>query len=194
MAAYALLLGGAYWAGSRADDVALCNLTKETNLGVVKDRRYFMCTWPNFDKPTKLFEEGSSGIRIKGGNTPRNVILPDDTVFEDYLPDAIYPAELAFQALVPGWRSGQDVTPEQSAQYVKLFEQIYEPSVLKENPRATVINTNKPVYYFKDRDEKREPTAVIEISPKDAADFVAKRRTEKALRTGKVDLMKEPMQ
>lgn len=51
--------------------------------GTVKAQnvRFVRALWPNFDQPTKLFTDDSSGLEIQGPPTPRNIIFPRDTVF-----------------------------------------------------------------------------------------------------------------
>lgn len=66
--------------------------------GVVTNTRFVRCFWPQFDLPTKLFAEGSSGLVVIGPPTPRNIVFPADTEFLVHYPDAHYPAELAVMA------------------------------------------------------------------------------------------------
>lgn len=54
--------------------------TTAGSLGVVKDKTYTNCVWPFLEQPTALFATGSSGIKVQGPPTPRNVIFPAGTV------------------------------------------------------------------------------------------------------------------
>jgi hypothetical protein len=64
------------------------------SMGVVTNARYINCYWPALYEPAVLFAPGSSGISVLG-RTPRNVLFPAGTVFQNWFPDAIRPAELA---------------------------------------------------------------------------------------------------
>lgn len=92
------------------------------SMGVVNDVTYWRCYWPNLDQPTALFADGSSGIKVMG--TARNVIFPDDTVFLDFYPDALYPAEQAVHAAFPNKRLGMiELTQEMADVYMRAYDE-----------------------------------------------------------------------
>lgn len=110
-------------------------------MGVVNDVTFILCYWPALDYPVKLFDEGSSGIKVLG--SARNVIFPEDTVFLDYYPDALYPAELAVKQAHHGMRSLINLTPEQT----KVWANAYDAHVLELVKEAETNNWSKRADY-----------------------------------------------
>lgn len=96
--------------------------TSPDSMGVVTDVRYHRCLWPDLALPTSIFAIGSAGIVVDGPNTPRNVIFPADTQFPDYLPDALYPPELALAAAYPTLRKLHNLSEDQVAVYLAAYE------------------------------------------------------------------------
>lgn len=52
---------------------------KPGSIGPYKNVTLMHCRWPRLDQPTALFAEGTSGLKVMGPPTPRNVIFPPDT-------------------------------------------------------------------------------------------------------------------
>lgn len=98
----------------------LQSFSEKESLGVVNDTLYFNCFWPKLDYPVPLFAEGSSGIKVIG-NTPRNVVFPEDTTFPEYYPDALYPAEKALRSAFPQVKSMINLTEDQVDVYMNAY-------------------------------------------------------------------------
>lgn len=92
------------------------------SMGLVTDTRYIRCFWPKFDTPTELFEKGSSGIVVMGPPTPRNIVFPPDTVFEEAHFDAFYPAEQAVMQLSPGRRGLVELNVQETAAWITAYD------------------------------------------------------------------------
>lgn len=112
------------------------------SMGVVTNTRFTRCFWPKLDQPTKLFADGSKGLEILG--SARNVIFPPDTVFLDYYPDALYPAELAVLALSPGRRGLANLSDAE----VAIWRAAYDAAVAKFPPTHAVHNTRDDVHFL----------------------------------------------
>ena len=115
------------------------------SMGVVNDVRYIRCFWPRLDQPTALFADGSSGIVVQGPPTPRNVVFPADTVFATYLPDAIYPAELAVMAMSPGRLGMVALTGDEAAAWLAA----YGDAAAKLPMTATIHDTPRDVQFLR---------------------------------------------
>lgn len=130
---------------------------KEPNsMGLVRDAKYVNCYWPIPDEPTEIFAPGSSGIIVQGRPGPRNIIFPDDTVFLDYYPDALFPAEVAVRTAFPDLKQMVNLTPEQTQVYLDA----YENEVLKFPVTHTVLPTKNDVFFLRHQNEKE--TGLIE--------------------------------
>lgn len=100
----------------------LQRFTEPGSLGLVRDTAYWLCHWPQLDRPTALFADGSGAIRVYGPPTPRNVVFPPDTEFPPVAFDALYPAEQA--VLATGRRRGVvNLDDELAAIWLAAYEQ-----------------------------------------------------------------------
>lgn len=132
--------------------------------GVVTDTLFVNCYWPKLDRPTRIFAAGSSGIRVLG-TTPRNVWFPDDTVFEQYYPDALYPAELAVKAAFPFKRIGLvDLSPAES----QVWWDAYNAAVASFPPTHTVVETQRNTNFLRHREEVSRRTIELKEDSIDA--------------------------
>lgn len=150
----------------------------------VEDTRFVRCFWPAFDQPTAIFPEGSKGIRVRGNPTPRNIVFPDDTVFEEWYPDADYPAELATSAQFPGMGGFVNLTEEQGDFYV-LAHAEETAKVIGEDRNATVFETRNDVFFL----VHREPIADFRKAS-DAEKYIAEidARQAKEIASGTLDV------
>jgi hypothetical protein len=142
--------------------------TEPGSAGIVTDTLFINCYWPKLDRPTRIFADGSRGIRVLG-TTPRNVWFPDDIVFEPWYPDALYPAELAVKAMNPR-RSGLVNLTEEEAQ---VWWDAYNEAVKSFPPTHTVIDTPRHVNFLRDGDY------VAELTSRESKD-IAEGRTDPA--------------
>lgn len=147
-------------------------------MGIVKDVRYIHCYWPKLDRPTRIFAEGSSGVRVLG-RTPRNVWFPDDVVFEDYYPDAEHHAGQAVG------RPLVNLTNEEAASWLAA----YEKAVSQLPPTAAVHATQRNTNFLRHRQivsaadaKPRYEEYVAELSPQEAVDLVDGKVAEQTLR------------
>lgn len=150
-----------YLGGSQVTEVYFKRLRNP--MGVVTDTKYISCYWPFFDVPTAIFSQGSSGIRVQGNVVPRNIIFPDDTIFEDFHPDALYPAEKAVKNAFPQIKGLINLTPEQSA----IYKQAYALAVASLPPTCSVHRTVGDCYYLKHEDVD---AGIVYVSPLVVAD------------------------
>lgn len=171
------------------------------SLGVVTDTRYVCCYWPKLDRPTALFAAGSRGLEVMGRPTPRNVVFPGDTVFLDYVPDALFAAETAALDFLrrsrgPGAASFVNLT----LRAAQVWRAAYDAAVAALPPTATRIATRPDCHFLRHREEiGRKPVViagradwkilteeyVAELAPAEVADLLAGRASEAALREGK---------
>lgn len=119
-------------------------------LGVVTDTRFIRCYWPELNKPTRLFAEGSKGIEVLG--SARNVWFPDDTVWLDYYPDALYPAEQAVKAAFPNLLGMVNLTDEQAA----IWQAAYDAAVATFPPTHAVHSSPRDCLFLKHGDNVAE--------------------------------------
>lgn len=125
--------------------------------GVVTDTLFVNCYWPKLDKPTRIFAAGSNTIRVLG-TTPRNVWFPDDTVFESFYPDALYPAELAVKAAFPFNRIGLvNLSPAES----QVWLDAYNAAVATFPPTHTVLVTPRNTNFLRHREVTKERTITL---------------------------------
>ena len=115
-------------------------------LGVVTDTRYVRCYWPKLDRPTRLFVEGSAGIEVLG--SARNVWFPDDTVWLDYHPDALYPAEMAVKAAFPNLIGLINLTDEQAV----IWQAAYDAAVATFPPTHTIHSSPRDVLFLRHKE------------------------------------------
>lgn len=114
-------------------------------LGPVIDTIYVDAYWPKLDAPTPIFTKDSAGIQVMG-RTPSNVQFPAGTKFLDYVPDALYPAELAVQKAAGKSIPIVNLSPELSQVWWNAY-QAAAAQILKENPNATVTPTNSDCHF-----------------------------------------------
>ncbi len=159
----------------------LQEFTEPDSMGVVTDALFISCYWPKLDRPTRIFADGSSGIRVMG-RTPRNVWFPDDVVFEDYVPDALYPAELAVgHNLV-------NLSDDEAALWLKTYDE-----AVAKLPQTAAVNTTQRAVNFLRHKELVSPVGakpvyeeyVAELTAKECADLVDGKVDEAVLRTTK---------
>lgn len=95
------------------------------SMGVVTDTHFIRCFWARPSEPVAIFAPGSSGIIVQGPPAPENIIFPDDTVFEEYLPDATSAAVVAAMKAANGKRIGLvNATPEMTEAFVKTYAEV----------------------------------------------------------------------
>ena len=133
-------------------------------LGVVTDTRFVRCFWPALDQPTKLFDDGSSGIEVLG--SARNVWFPDDTVWLDYFPDALYPAEQAVLKAFPKMRGLVNLTDEQAA----IWQTAYDDAVKTFPPTHAVHSSPRDCLFLRHKDG--DQVYVSEVTTAQALDIV----------------------
>jgi hypothetical protein len=137
--------------------IRMQEFTTEGSAGVVADTLFVNCYWPKLDRPTRIFAQGSSGIRVLG-TTPRNVWFPDDVVFEPYYPDALFPAELAVKAAFPFKRIGLvNLSPAES----QVWLDAYNAAVAKFPPTHTVLDTPRNCNFLRRREEVSRRTITL---------------------------------
>ena len=125
-------------------------------MGVVTDTTFIFCYWPPLDTPTELFADGSAKLRVMG-NTPRNVVFPEDTEFLAYYPDALYPAELAAKA------AGAPAMVNLSDAHYAAWQAAYDAAVATFPPTHTILQTPSESVF--NRERKREDRLVeIEVT------------------------------
>jgi len=149
------------------------------NMGRVTDTRFIACFWPKLDEPTEIFAAGSHGLVVGYGPTPRNVLFPPDTVFEEYFPDALYPAELAVLALSPGRQGLVNLTEEETAVWLAAYEE----ASAKLPPTATKHRNSSDCHFLRHREGQEEYVATL--SRDEVSDLAGKRVQAHALRDQK---------
>lgn len=138
--------------------------------GVVTDTLFVNCYWPKLDRPTRIFAEGSSGIRVMG-TTPRNVWFPDDIVFETYYPDALYPAEQAVLKAFPFKRIGLvNLSPAEA----QVWLDAYNAAVSTFPATHTVLQTARNTNFLRHREVTSERTITLKEDSVDAAGNILK--------------------
>ena len=151
-------------------------------LGVVTDTRFVRCFWPALDQPTKLFDEGSKGIEVLG--SARNVWFPDDTVWLDYFPDALYPAEMAVKAAFPRLAGMVNLTDEQAL----IWQAAYDDAAKTFPPTHAVHSSPRDCLFLRHKDG--EQVYVSEVTTEQALDIVdgridpAEQKLEQEFRKG----------
>ncbi len=137
--------------------IRLQGFTAPGSIGVVTDTLFINCYWPKLDRPTRLFADGSSGIRVLG-TTPRNVWFPDDTVFEAYYPDALYPAEQAVLKAFPFNRRGLvNLSPAEA----QVWLDAYTAAVAKFPLTHSVFETPRSCNFLRHREVKSERSVTL---------------------------------
>lgn len=184
------------------------SFVKPASMGVVNDTYYRRCYWPSLDRPTPLFADGSKGIIVEGPPTPRNVVFPPDTVFAEYWPDALYPAEQAVMKVSKGRRGMVNLSDEEAAIYVAAYDEAvksFPPTQTKHTTRADchflrhkevlrtyqvivrdergvpVLKDGKPVEFTKEDCE----FYIAELLPEESTAFLGGKVSEDELRTSK---------
>lgn len=127
------------------------------SLGILKDVMFVMCFWPKLDAPTSLFAEGSSGIEVFGSPTPRNVLFPEDTVFHEYMADALYPAEQEVFKQFPGRRNMVGL----SAAEAQVWLDAYSKAAAELPPTATKLTSRGDCFFLRERVEKSRRTKTL---------------------------------
>lgn len=133
-------------------------LKMPASMGAVTDVRFIRCFWPKLDIPTAIFAKGSSGLRVIGSPTPRNVVFPADTIFEPYYPDAEYPAEVA-TVLQFKLQQFVNLTDEQSEFYAKAFD-LATQSVIAEERNATILQTRSDCHFLRHKESLGTRTGI----------------------------------
>lgn len=133
------------------------DFTKPGSAGVVTDTLFVNCYWPYLSVPTRIFADGSKGIRVLG-NTPANVWFPDDVVFERYYPDALYPAE---QAVLKAFPFGRRIMVNLSPPEAAVWLEAYEKAVASFPPTHTVFETIRDNNFLRHKEEKSRLTYTV---------------------------------
>ena len=134
----------------------LQGFTAPGSAGVVRNMRFINCYWPKLDRPTRIFAEGSGGLEVMG-STPRNVWFPDDTVFLDYYPDALYPAEQAVLKAMPFRRGLVNLSPVEA----NIWQAAYDTAVASFPSSYTVNQTKRDVNFLRHREVKSERSITL---------------------------------
>lgn len=137
--------------------------------GVVRGMRFVNCYWPKLDRPTRIFADGSGGIEVLG-TTPRNVWFPDDTVFLDYYPDALYPAEQAVLKAMPFRRGLVNLSPVEAA----IWQAAYDEAVKSFPPTHSVFSTPRHVNFLRHREEVSRRSITLAEDSDDGAGQILK--------------------
>jgi len=125
--------------------------------GVQNDMLFLFCYWPKLDRPTKLFADGSTGIKVMG-RTPRNVWFPDDVEFLDYYPDALYPAEQAVFAAFPyRGRALINLSPAEA----QVWLDAYNAAIATFPPTHVTHPTTRNSNFLRHKEVKSERTIVL---------------------------------
>lgn len=148
------------------------------SMGVVTNTRYIRCIWPRLDKPVSLFAEGSLGITILSTGPARNVVFPDDTIFEECVLDAIYPAEKAVKDAFPNIIGIKNLTPQQSELWVNSYN-----SVVNSLPQTATKLVTPECYYFKEVLSNK--TCVAMLTKQEASDLCKGLVNEETLKSSK---------
>lgn len=153
-------------------------------LGIVTDTRFVRCYWPKLDEPTRLFSDGSKGIEVLG--SARNVWFPDDTVWLDYYPDALYPAELAVRAAFPNNLVMVNLTDEQAA----IWQAAYDAAVVTFPATHAVHSTPRDCLFLR----HKELISLLGQKP-DFQEYVSEVTTQQAMdiADGKIDPASEKL-
>lgn len=189
--------------------IRMQGFSKPGSAGVVTDTLFVNCYWAVPDRPTRIFAEGSKGIKIMG-TTPRNIWFPDDVEFMSYYPDALYPAEMAVKKAFPFKRIGLvDLSPaetqvwwdaynaavasfpathavyqtQRESNFLRKREEISRRSVTLDRdalmPDGSILKTGAVI----EKIEYKESIAVLE--PQECADLMTGRVDESTLRQSK---------
>ena len=138
--------------------IRLQGMDKPGAMGVIADTLFINCYWPKLDRPTRIFADGSSGIRVMG-TTPRNVWFPDGTIFDSYFPDALYPAELAVKAAFPFKRRGMvNLSPAEA----QVWMDAYNAAVASFPPTHTVFDTPRSCNFLRHKEEVARRMVTLE--------------------------------
>lgn len=146
--------------------VRLYGFEASGSMGVVRNVRFISCYWPHLDGPVPLFARGSRNLTVIGVPTPRNVVFPDDTVFPEYHPDAMYPAEQAVKRMSPGRAGIVNLTDEEAAAYVAAYEE----AVAGFPDHYTKHRTRGDCHFLRGKD------GVIELTRTDVENLLGGRR------------------
>ncbi len=126
------------------------------SMGVVRDMTFINCYWPKLDQPTRIFADGSSGIKVMGA-TPRNVWFPDDIEFLPWYPDALYPAEQAVFKAFPFRRSLVNLSTSEA----QVWMDAYNAAVKSFPATHTVLETPRHVNFLRRREESSRRTITL---------------------------------
>lgn len=125
---------------------AVQNFNFERSMGVVQDATFINCFWPKLDQPTRLFADGSSGIKVMG--SARNVWFPDDTIWLTYYPDALYPAEMAVRQAFPSIRGLVNLSEEQA----QIWQAAYDAAVAEFPVTHSIFESPRDVLFIRHSD------------------------------------------
>jgi hypothetical protein len=152
----------------------LQSFSKPGSMGVVKDTTFIRCYWPFLMQPTALFAPGSSGLQVMGSPTPRNVVFPPDTVFLDFYPDALYPAEQAVWAAFPA-RSPRAVVEFSDAE-AQVYLAAYDKAVASFPPTHSIHPTRPDCHFLLKTQVVANPAKpdffVTELAPQEVDDLI----------------------
>ena len=138
--------------------IRMQGFTQPGSAGVVTDTLFVNCYWPKLDRPTRIFADGSSGIKVMG-TTPRNVWFPDDVEFMTYYPDALYPAEQAVFKAFPFKRIGLvNLSPAEA----QVWWDAYNAAVTTFPPTHTVFETPRNTNFLRHKEEVSRRTVRLE--------------------------------
>ena len=140
------------------------------NMGKVTDTLFICCYWPGLDIPTKIFTDDSSGLKVMGSPTPRNVVFPDGTQFLDYYPDALFPTDNEVLMLNPSLKNLINLSEALSTQWFNIY------TTLSSSLPATasIFRTTSECFFIKHRDpDDDKKVYVSELTLLETADLVA---------------------
>lgn len=159
--------------------------TTPGSMGIAADMRYIMCLWPMLDTPVALFAEGSSGIKVLGSS--RNIVFPRDTEFQDYYPDALYPAELAVKRIGRLFK-----LVDLNEKEIQVWLKAYDDAVASFPSTHAIHSSVSDCFFLVERVVENAAMAkpnfiryVAELSAKETDDLVTGKVQEQALKTAK---------
>ncbi len=148
----------------------------EGKAGVVKDTIFVRCFWPRLDEPAMIFAAGSSGLKVLGPPTPRNVVFPEGTQFLMGCSTAKARAEAAVREL--GHKGPIiNLPPKLAEAYWAEYEKC-----LKAKPGT--IPTRHDCFFLRHNVSRKEKY-ISELTEREAKDLCEKRKTRAQLEAGR---------
>ena len=157
----------------------LQTFTTPGSMGVVNDARFVRCFWPRFNAPVAIFAPGSSGITVMGPPLPRNVVFPPDTVFEEAVYDAFYPAEQAVKQASPRRAGLVSLFDAETAVWIAA----YDAAVAGVSAKAARGSISDDRFFLREKVAGDE--YVASLTKQEADDLCDGKVTEQALRESK---------